>query len=73
MAGRSLTSRTLSFQRDDYLLYVKVSTNLTVSLTELAQVRGRVGLPPECDRHFRADKPLSAYAEAAQANGAIAT
>jgi hypothetical protein len=36
-------------------------------------VRGRLGLPVERDHHFTADKPLSAYAEAVQANGAIAT
>jgi len=33
-----------------------------VSLSGLAAVRGRLGLPVECDRHFQADKPLSAYA-----------
>jgi hypothetical protein len=38
-----------------------------VSLAELASVRGRLGLPVEADRHFRADKPLSAYASAATA------
>ena len=43
----------------------------SVSRAELAQMRGRPGLPPEGDRHFRADKPLSAYAAAARANGAI--
>ncbi len=42
-----------------------------VSLTELAGVRGRLGLPVECDRHFRADKPLSAYAAEAQAAGRV--
>jgi DUF2958 family protein len=44
-----------------------------VSLAELATVRGKLGLPVERDCHFGADKPLSVYAEAAQANGAIAT
>jgi Protein of unknown function (DUF2958) len=29
-------------------------------------VRGRLDLPGERDRHFWADRPLSAYAEAAQ-------
>ena len=43
------------------------------SLSKLAAVRGRLSLAADRDRHFRADKPLSAYAEAAQANGAIAT
>ena len=42
-----------------------------VRLSELAAVRGRLGLPVERDRHFRADKPLSAYAEEAQAKGRI--
>jgi hypothetical protein len=42
-----------------------------VSLTELAGVRGRLGLPAECDRHFRADRPLSAYAAEAQAAGRV--
>lgn len=36
-----------------------------VSLTELRKLRGRLGLPVERDRHFVADRPLSAYAEAA--------
>ncbi len=42
-----------------------------VSLAELADVRGRLGLPVECDRHFRADRPLSAYAAEAQAAGRV--
>ena len=42
------------------------------SLSTLAAVRGRLSLAADRDRHFRADKPLSAY-PAAQANGAIAT
>lgn len=42
-----------------------------VRLSELAQVRGRFGLFVERDRHFRADKPLSAYAEDARAAGSI--
>ncbi len=42
-----------------------------VSLSELATVRGRLGLPVECDRHFRADKPLSAYAAQAHSVGRI--
>lgn len=44
-----------------------------VSLSELAFVRGRLGLPVECDTHFEADKPLSIYAQDAQAKGTIAT
>ncbi|MER8882420.1 DUF2958 domain-containing protein [Mesorhizobium sp. M0816] len=43
----------------------------SVSLTELASVRGRLGLPVERDRHFRADKPLSAYAEEARRLGRL--
>ncbi len=37
-----------------------------VSLTELATVRGRLGLPVERDLHFKADKPISAYAREAR-------
>jgi hypothetical protein len=33
-----------------------------VSLSELAEVRGGLGLPVERDPHFRARKTLSAYA-----------
>lgn len=33
-----------------------------VSLAELESLRGAAGLPVERDRHFQADKPLSAYA-----------
>lgn len=43
----------------------------TVSLAEIAAVRGRLGLPVERDLHFSADRPLSAYARAARAAGAI--
>lgn len=42
-----------------------------VSLAELAGLRGRLGLPIERDRHFVANRPLSAYAAAAQAVGRI--
>lgn len=39
----------------------------TVSLSELASVRGRLGRGIERDLHFTADKPISAYsAEASQ-------
>ena len=44
-----------------------------VSLTELKTVRGRLGLPVERDRHFRADKTLSQYAELATQCGRIVT
>jgi hypothetical protein len=37
----------------------------TVSLTELAEYRGRFGLGIERDLHFRARGPISAYIEAA--------
>jgi hypothetical protein len=42
-----------------------------VNLTEIMEVRGRLGLPVERDLHFVADKSLSAYAEEARANGRI--
>jgi hypothetical protein len=38
----------------------------TVSLTELAEYRGRLGLGVERDLHFKAEGPISAYIEAAQ-------
>lgn len=44
-----------------------------VSLTEIMEVRGRLGLPVERDLYFVADKPLSAYAAEAQAKGRIVT
>ena len=44
-----------------------------VSLTELATVRGRFGLPVERDLHFTADQPLSAYTDAARHRGRIVT
>lgn len=34
-----------------------------VHLGEIGNLRGRLGLPVERDRHFEADRPLSAYAE----------
>ena len=43
----------------------------TDRLSELASVRGRLGLPVERDRHFVAKKPLSAYAEEASEAGHI--
>ena len=43
----------------------------TVSLAELATVRGRFGLPVERDLHFRPNKTLSEYAAEAARHGAI--
>jgi len=43
----------------------------SVSLSEIAAVRGRLGLPIERDLYFKPDRPLSAYAEEARAQGAI--
>ena len=42
-----------------------------VSLSELASVRGKLGLPIERDLSFDADKTLSAYAEEARSAGRI--
>jgi hypothetical protein len=42
-----------------------------VSLSELAAVRGPMGLAIERDRHFAPTKTLSAYAAEAQAHGSI--
>ncbi|MGZ8214512.1 MAG: DUF2958 domain-containing protein [Methylosarcina sp.] len=36
-----------------------------VRISELAQLRGRLGLPVERDLHFKADKTLSQYASEA--------
>jgi hypothetical protein len=44
-----------------------------VSLSELTTVRGRLGLPVERDLHFKADKPISAYAREARMAGRIVT
>ena len=43
----------------------------SVSLSELASVRGRLNLPVERDLYFTATKTLSAYADEALAHGAI--
>jgi hypothetical protein len=43
----------------------------TVSLTELAEYRGRLGLGIECDPHFEARGPISAYIDAATKTGGI--
>ena len=40
-----------------------------VSLSELATIRGRLGLPVERDCHFQADKPLSAFVRSKGAAG----
>jgi hypothetical protein len=44
-----------------------------VSLVELASVRGKLGLPVERDRHFEAEKTISAYADEARVHGRIVT
>lgn len=41
------------------------------SLAEIQALRGPMRLLVERDRHFRADKPLSAYAEEARQRGRI--
>lgn len=43
----------------------------TVSLRELAKLRGKLGLPVERDTAFTADMPLSRYAEEARRDGVI--
>jgi hypothetical protein len=43
----------------------------SVSIAELAALRGRLGLPVERDRHFTATKPISAYASEAMRSGGI--
>lgn len=42
-----------------------------VSLAELMTVRGRLGLRVERDLHFKANKPISAYAREARLSGRI--
>lgn len=42
-----------------------------VSLVEITELRGKLGLSVERDQHFVADKPLSAYADDARAAGRI--
>lgn len=42
-----------------------------IVLSEIAQMRGAAGLPPERDRFFRGIAPLSVYAKAAFAAGSI--
>ncbi len=43
----------------------------SVSLAEIASVRGPLGLTVECDLYFEADRPLSAYADEARRLGRI--
>jgi hypothetical protein len=45
----------------------------SVSISELASVRGRLGLPVERDRFFKPTKTLSAYADEADKAGGIRT
>ena len=40
-----------------------------VSLTELASIRGRLGLPVERDRWFRTSEPLSVHLQRARQSG----
>jgi hypothetical protein len=42
-----------------------------VSMREIRELRGPLGLPVERDLHFDANKTLSAYADEARANGRI--
>ncbi|QQO14795.1 DUF2958 domain-containing protein [Bradyrhizobium diazoefficiens] len=42
-----------------------------VSLAEIEEIRGRLGLPVERDLHFTPDKPISVYAAEARAKGRI--
>lgn len=44
----------------------------SVSLAEIAAVRGAFGLPVERDLWFEADRPLSAYAREVRERGAVA-
>ena len=43
----------------------------SVTLSELASIRGRLGLPVERDRHWQANRTLSEYAEKARSDGWI--
>ncbi|MDK3075485.1 DUF2958 domain-containing protein [Sedimentitalea sp. JM2-8] len=43
----------------------------SVRISEIESVRGVFGLPVERDRHFTADRSLSAYADLARENGRI--
>ncbi len=43
----------------------------SVSLSQIADLRGGIGLPVERDRYFKAEHPLSVYARAARTNSRI--
>jgi len=43
----------------------------SVSLAEIAALRGKLGLPVERDLHFKAEKSLTAYADEARLLGRI--
>lgn len=43
----------------------------SVRISEIASVRGALGLPVERDLSFKADKPLSWYAEKAREKGMV--
>ncbi|XOV82898.1 MAG: DUF2958 domain-containing protein [bacterium] len=43
----------------------------SVRISELESVRGRMGLPVECDVHFCPHKTISAYADEARLAGSI--
>ena len=45
----------------------------SVRISEICTVRGPLGLPVERDLYFKADKPLSAYADEARLAGRILT
>ena len=45
----------------------------SVSLSEIASIRGRLRLPVERDTHFEPDRTLSSYASAARSAGCIVT
>jgi hypothetical protein len=44
-----------------------------VSMREIRELRGPLGLPVERDLHFDANKTLSAYADEARAHGRVVT
>jgi len=44
-----------------------------ISMREIRELRGPLGLPVERDLHFDADKTLSAYAADAREHGRIVT
>lgn len=42
-----------------------------VPMKSIMELRGQLGLPVERDRHFKANKPISEYADEARAKGRI--